>query len=58
MTDKVKKIIFWAVVALVICGILIYLKFAPFWDAVMALVTFLIGIAVGNVCHRLYSKRS
>jgi hypothetical protein len=63
MTTKTKKIIFWVVIALLVIGIGLYLKFANFGDALMSILIGLMsiligacGIVVGWLAHIFYAK--
>lgn len=51
-----KKWIFWLIVAVVVIGLGLYLKFAGFGDALMAVVFGGIGLVVGWVAKILYDK--
>lgn len=48
MTTKTKKIIFWAVIAALVIGILLWLKLASFGSSLMGVLLFAAGLAVGG----------
>lgn len=56
MSDKTKKIIFWAVIAALLIGILIYLKFASFGSSLMGVLLFAAGIVVGGILGYFVNK--
>lgn len=56
MSDKTKKIIFWAVLAALLIGILIYLKFASFGSSLMGVILFAAGLAAGGVLGYIAGK--
>ncbi len=49
MTTKTKKIIFWAVIAALVIGILLWLKFASFGSSLMGVILFAAGLVVGGI---------
>lgn len=56
MTTKTKKIIFWAVIAAIVIGILLWLKFASFGSSLMGVLLFAAGLAVGGILGYFVSK--
>lgn len=56
MTTKTKKIIFWVIIALLVIGIALYLKFANFGDALMSILIGACGIVAGWLAHIFYAK--
>lgn len=56
MSNKTKKIVFWAVIAALLIGILIYLKFAPFGSSLMGVILFAVGLAAGGVMCYIAGK--
>lgn len=56
MSDKTKKIIFWAVIAAILIGILIYLRFAPIGNSLMGVILFAVGLAAGGVMGYIAGK--
>lgn len=56
MTTKTKKIIFWVVIALLVIGIGLYLKFANFGDMLMSILIGACGIVAGWLAHIFYAK--
>lgn len=56
MSNKTKKIIFWAVIAALLIGILIYLKFAPIGSSLMAVIICLVSLAAGGVMGYIAGK--
>lgn len=51
-----KKIVFWAVIAIVLIGGGLYLKFAGFGAALMSLVFFAVGGVCGWLGKMFYNK--
>ena len=51
-----KKIIFWAVVAVIFIGIGLYLKFSGFGDTIMALIIGAVCAVAGWLAKMLYDK--
>lgn len=56
MTTKTKKIIFWAVIAALVIGILLWLKFASFGSSLMGLLLFAAGLVAGGILGYFFSK--
>ena len=51
-----KKIIFWAVVVVLLVGLGLWLKYASFGVTVVTILVGLGGIVLGWVAHILYGK--
>ena len=51
-----KKIIFWAVIAIVLIGLGLYLKFAGFGNTLMALIIGAVGAVAGWLAKMFYDK--
>ena len=51
-----KKIIFWAVVAALLVGLGLWLKYASFGVTVVTILVGLGGIVLGWIAHILYGK--
>lgn len=56
MTTKVRKIIFWVIVAVLIIGLGFYLKYASFGATVVTIVTGAACLVAGWIAHVLYGK--
>ena len=56
MTTKTKKIIFWAVIAALVIGILLWLKFASFGSSLMGVILFAAGLVVGGILGYFVGK--
>lgn len=56
MTTKTKKIIFWAVIAALVIGILLWLKFASFGSSLMAVIICIVSLAAGGVMGYIAGK--
>lgn len=56
MTTKTKKIIFWAVIAAIVIGILLWLKFASFGSSLMGVLLFAAGLVVGGILGHFAGK--
>lgn len=56
MTTKTKKIIFWAVIAAIVIGILLWLKFASFGSSLMGVLLFAAGLVAGGILGYFVSK--
>jgi hypothetical protein len=56
MTTKTKKIIFWAVVVVLLVGLGFWLKYASFGVTVVTILVGLGGIVLGWIAHILYGK--
>lgn len=53
---KTKKIIFWVVVAVLVIGLGLYLKYASFGATVITIVVGACGVAVGWLAKYLYDR--
>lgn len=51
-----KKIIFWAIVAVLIIGIGLFLKFSAFGTTIMSIVIGVVGVVVGWIAKTLYNR--
>lgn len=51
-----KKIVFWAIIAVILIGGGLYLKFAGFGSALMALLFFAVGGVCGWLSKVFYNK--
>jgi hypothetical protein len=51
-----KKQIFWLVVVAIIIVALVFVKCAPFWVSINALVSFSVGVVVGWWAKMFYDK--
>lgn len=51
-----KKIIFWAVVVVLLVGLGLWLKYASFGVTVVTILVGLSGIVLGWIAHILYGK--
>lgn len=56
MTTKTKKITFWVIVAVLVIGLGIYLKYASFGVTVVTIVTGSACLVAGWIAHVLYGK--
>lgn len=56
MTTTTKKIIFWAVVVVLLVGLGFWLKYASFGVTVVTILVGLGGIVLGWIAHILYGK--
>ena len=56
MTTKTKKITFWVIIALIVIGILSYLKFAAVGDTLMSVFIGSVGVIVGWIAKCFYDK--
>lgn len=56
MTTKGKKILFWAVVAVLVIGLGFWLKYASFGATIITIIVGAAGIALGWVGKMLYDK--
>lgn len=53
---KTKKIIFWVVVAILVVGLGLYLKYAPFGATIITVIVGAVGIIAGWLAKYLYDK--
>lgn len=53
---KTKKIIFWVVVAILVVGLGLYLKYASFGATIITIIVGAVGIIVGWLAKYLYDK--
>lgn len=51
-----KKILFWVAVAAIVIVALVFVKCAPFWVSVNALVSFAAGAVIGWWAKMFYEK--
>lgn len=51
-----KKILFWVAVAAIVIVVLVFVKCAPFWVSVNALVSFTAGAVIGWWVKMFYDK--
>lgn len=56
MTTKGKKILFWAVVAVLVIGLGFWLKYASFGATIVTIIVGVAGIALGWFGKMLYDK--
>lgn len=56
MTAKTKKITFWVIIAVLVIGLGIYLKYATFGATVVTIVTGAACLVAGWIAHVLYGK--
>lgn len=56
MTTKTKKITFWVIVAVLVIGLGIYLKYASFGVTVVTILVGLGGIILGWIGKILYDR--
>lgn len=53
---KTKKIIFWVVVAILVVGLGLYLKYASFGATIITVIVGAVGIIAGWLAKYLYDK--
>lgn len=54
---KTKKIIFWVVVAILVVGLGLYLKYASFGATLITIIVGAVGIIVGWLAKYLYDVK-